>query len=1091
MVVLIGVALVSTAGWLFSLAFSNSAARRHLILTTALVTCLLLPMVLKIRSESDWTLLEIPSSSNSSSMDSEETLPPLRHQPIEESVPLRNQTEDGDARLSKVVVAQENVKTIKKQEESEYYHSQLTTVDREAVSSTQSNGLSQSTLNESAATTMWVWARSCAIVVYAFVTCAMLFRIITSLIGIQRVRRRGIEIGVAHNGIRILVADVAVPLAIGFGRPAIVLPLGFREEVQPDELQDVLDHEAEHLLRGDHWILLLQGITAAAYWPIITVHLLNRELYRAREELCDNAVLARRDPAAYGLTLLAVAEQVRSRRTNAVQLAPSIIRRGELEHRVMGVLDVRRDRRTRMGQSVRWTVATSFLGLAILAGTTRVVAVTNQTVTKLKVAEPKVVESLLPNANISWTGRPLVDSENPTLHRGVVLGPDGKPLVGAAIYAASTIELLELANAAKASAAELGPVRAMTDTQGRFEFHADDLTWVTSGGDRKRWETLLVATKMGVTPGWLKTWGEDRSVRSHWYPHPNREVVLRTRPPETLTGQFLLEGGTPLAGALVRLTGLMAPLEYDLDVHIPKEEDELALFQGVNYAEALSRPAVLPGLKTEATTDEDGRFKLPGLPKGFIAQIEVTHPQAVTTSLRVAVRSMKPVYRKPFLEKGKPTLTLYGSGFTAELPRGAVLRGQVTSGWGANQKAAAGVIVALANHNARSGLSGQRFLTDVDGRFEVTGLPNDPQGYELAFTGSFAAPYADFRQRVAPGGDARVNLAPAVPYRLKLVDPKGNPVDRDVYSIEVQPIPGVSHTGIKERFNDAKRVAPGIYEGIVPTGPASVLVKRGEKTDRPAAVNPKAFFAPGRRDWTLEEERYAYGDDWRIAQPAIVTTERLGVWKNRPIDQLELAAVEFTNARENDGVLELTATVYSDPPVEVTLVDTTGNRVKGAQVKRQLKQYNGQDLPATFSVYGLHPDRAEFLVFTLPERGLIGTLSTRWTSGPLRVVMQPAATLIGRITDETGQPDFDFGIRMSGQGLPPDTFVAGRMNMTTDEPGKRKGEFSLVVLPDVEVRGEFVRMTNQHATRPTIGTAFAPVIPQPGETVDLGDLIMP
>lgn len=1075
--VLIGVALVSTVGWIISLTCPGSAAQRHLILTTTLIACLLLPMVLKIRSGTSWTLLEIPSSSNTNTMSSVNTVPLLTEQPAEQNVSLRDQTEDDDTPLSVAVVAQENVRGATSPEARGQFDRWQTIVESEAMSSSKSD-------------LAMYWGA----IVYTLVAGAMLFRLLASLVVIQRVRRRGIESGVARNGIRILEADVAVPLAIGFGRPAIVLPRGFHEEIKPDELQDVLDHETEHILRGDHWILLLQGITAAVYWPIITVHLLNRGLYRAREELCDNAVLARRDPAAYGLTLLAVAEQVKSRRTNATQLAPSIIRRGELERRVEGVLDTRRDRRTRMTQSVRWTVATSLMGLAILAGTTREIAIADQsTAAESKEAKPKVVERPLPNENINWTGRPKVDSENATLHRGVVLGPDRKPLAGAAIYAASTIELLERANAAKVGVAELGLVRAVTDSQGRFEFHAEDLSWLTTSGERKRWETLLVATKEGIAPGWLKTWGEDRYVRSHWHPHSNREVVLLTRLPATLKGQLFLEGGTPLAGARIRLKGLMTPSAYDLDVHVPKEEeDALGMFQTVDYKETLSRPSVLPGLKTEAKTDKDGRFELPGLPEGFIASIEVTHPQAVTTSLRVAVRSIKPVYRKPFLGIGKPTLSLYGSGFSAELPQGMVLRGQVTSrkGFSDQNAVSGGVTVALANHNARQGLYGQRFQTDVDGRFKVTGLLNNSQGYDLAFTGSFAAPYADHRQRVAPGEDARVILTPAVPYRLRLVDLEGNPVDREVYSIDVQSIPGLEHRGIKTRFNDANRVAPGVYEGIVRMGPVAVLVKRGAKTDRPAAVNPKAFFAPGRTDWTLEEERYAFGDAWRIAQPA-VRTGGLNVGKNWTVSQLDLAAVIFTNAQENDGVQELTATVFSDPPVNVTLVDNTGKPVKGAQVKRQLKQYNGKDLPATFSLYGLHPDRAEFLVFTHPERGLIGTLSTKWTSDPVRVVMQPAAKLIGRLTDDTGQLNFDFGIRMLGKGLSPDTFVGGRMNKTTNEPGKRRGEFSLMVPPDVEVRGAFVRMTNQHATRPTVGTAFAPLTPKPGETVNLGDLIVP
>src|SRR5262249_18837917 len=134
------------------------------------------------------------------------------------------------------------------------------------------------------------------------------------------------------------------------------------------------------------------------------------------------------------------------------------------------------------------------------------------------------------NARIEWTGLPKVDLDHPTLHRGVVLGPDGKPLAGASVYAASTIELLELAAADNVNEKNLGPVRAVTDAEGRFEFDAPDHSWVTPAGERKRWETLLVATKVGVAPGWLSTWGAERSFRSHWHPHQSKDVALRMRP---------------------------------------------------------------------------------------------------------------------------------------------------------------------------------------------------------------------------------------------------------------------------------------------------------------------------------------------------------------------------------------------------------------------------------------------------------------------------------------------------------------------------------------------------------------------------------
>jgi hypothetical protein len=399
------------------------------------------------------------------------------------------------------------------------------------------------------------------------------------------------------------------------------------------------------------------------------------------------------------------------------------------------------------------------------------------------------------------------------------------------------------------------------------------------------------------------------------------------------------------------------------------------------------------------------------------------------------------------------------------------------------------VIVAQANHNAKEGMYGERFKTDADGRFEITGLPNYPQGFELAFLGSFEAPYASRRKRVVPGEDAQVQLTPALPYRLKLVDPKGKPLDREIYSIVVQESPGATRHDIKMRFNDAQRVAPGVYEGIVPMGPGAVLVKR-KKADRPVAVDPKAFFAPGRKDWTPEEMRFAYGDAWRIAHPAVITTEALGVSPNWTTDQLELAAVVFTNAKSNDRALELTATVHSDPPVEVTLVDEAGKPVKGARVERQLKRYDEKGLPASFSVHGLHPERAEMLIFTHDTRGLIGVLSTTWTSEPVRVVVQPSATVIGRIVNAKGEPDHDFGIRVFCNVVMPDTVVAGRMFNTTKKPGERTGEFRLTVPPGVEVRGEWVRKGLDQLTRPSAGAAFGPLVPKSGET-QLGDLSAP
>jgi Zn-dependent protease with chaperone function len=1083
MMLLLSAVVVSAAGWAASLTLSRSAARRHIVLSTALVACLLLPMVWGVRSGTGWTLLAVRHIVNERGSSAPETAWASTQRPAEGRSSQRDLSESDTPGGA-----------------------EFTSADpRETAGQPPATGPSDTSrsaryeasrrLSPAALNTPGVWsaARRWAAVVYAVVSGAMLVRLLLGLEAVRRVRRWAVEVDTLDDGVRLLEADVACPLAVGFGRPAIVVPRQFRGWVGSEELRDVLTHEAEHLRRGDHWMMLLQRLTAAAYWPIVTVHLLNRALDRAREELCDNAVLAARDPAAYGQTLLLVARLASRRLSVVTPLAASVVWRGELERRVAGLLDGRRDRRTKVGRPARWTITATLAGVAILAGTTRVTGVADKAPPdKSQAARPAGAEVAPAKSDIDWTGVPKVDPDNPTLHRGVVLGPDGKPVAGASIYAASTIELLEVAEADEVGVDDLGPMRTVTDEHGRFEFRAPDLSWVTVAGERKRWETLLVATKEGLSPGWLKTWGDDRNFRSHWHPWKSRDVAVRMRPPSMLTGRLLLQGGAPLAGARVRLTGLMAPIEYDLDKHIAQEErDALSLFETIDYAEELYRPWVLPALKTEATTNDEGHFELQGLPEGYIAGLEITHPQAETTSLRVAVRPMEPVYREPPFGEGEPTLTLYGSGFTAEAPKGGVLRGQavITSGW--DSRAAPGVIVSQANHNAKDGLSGQRFRTDAEGRFEVTGLHDRPEGYELAFVGSFAAPTTSRRQRIVPDEQAKVKLQPAAPYRLTLTDERGHPIDREVYSLEIQETPGSARQGVKWRFNDAERVAPGIYQGIVPVGPGAVLVQRGAKTDRPVAVDPKEFFAPGRTDWTGEEALYAYGDTWRIAYPAVITTEELAVGSNPTVDQLDLAAVIFTNARVENGVLELAATVESDPPVQVTLVDEAGAPVAGATVERQMERSNAKDLPANFPVYGLHPRRAEFLVFQHEQRGLIGTLSKNWTDEPVHVVMQPAARLLGRFTDAAGTPNYDFGVRILGERIMPGTFVAGRMFQTTNEIGERPGEFRLLVPPGAEIRGEFVRKTPDRDARPSAGVAFGPLTPEPGETVDFGDLTVP
>ena len=163
-----------------------------------------------------------------------------------------------------------------------------------------------------------------------------------------------------HRPPLLLVSSRAVtPLAVGFGRPAVILPERLLGILSENELRDILIHELAHLRRGDQRIMLLQELAAALYWPIVPIHALNRELQRAREELCDNVVIAGRDPLIYGETLLHVAELLVGNRRMEAAIG-FVGAQGELERRISGLIDPARNTRTTTGRKATCVVMLLF-----------------------------------------------------------------------------------------------------------------------------------------------------------------------------------------------------------------------------------------------------------------------------------------------------------------------------------------------------------------------------------------------------------------------------------------------------------------------------------------------------------------------------------------------------------------------------------------------------------------------------------------------------------------------------------------------------------------------------------------------------------
>lgn len=133
-----------------------------------------------------------------------------------------------------------------------------------------------------------------------------------------------------------------VPTAIGFHKPAIILPAWLIESTPVEELKYILLHEMAHLSRRDDWTNLAQKILKAVLFFLPSVWWIERKLSLDREMACDDVVLARSGSArGYAECLARVAEKSFLRRQLVLAQA-AVGRVRQLTTRVAMILDPNR-----------------------------------------------------------------------------------------------------------------------------------------------------------------------------------------------------------------------------------------------------------------------------------------------------------------------------------------------------------------------------------------------------------------------------------------------------------------------------------------------------------------------------------------------------------------------------------------------------------------------------------------------------------------------------------------------------------------------------------------------------------------------------
>lgn len=167
---------------------------------------------------------------------------------------------------------------------------------------------------------------------------------------------------------------VKVPVAVGWLKPVILLPVGIILQLSPEQLESILWHELAHIRRRDYLVNILQGLVETIFFFNPGLLWLSSLIRSEREACCDDMVLNRMERKAnYLEALLAVSSEDNSR----VKLAMSVGSGKQL-----------RDRMSRMvnHENKRLSVAEKVVliaGLLLLSAFTGLPKTTDKAVNKL------------------------------------------------------------------------------------------------------------------------------------------------------------------------------------------------------------------------------------------------------------------------------------------------------------------------------------------------------------------------------------------------------------------------------------------------------------------------------------------------------------------------------------------------------------------------------------------------------------------------------------------------------------------------------------------------------------------------------------
>lgn len=589
-------------------------------------------------------------------------------------------------------------------------------------------------------------------------------------------------------------------------------------------------------------------------------------------------------------------------------------------------------------------------------------------------------------------------AEEPTVLRGQVLLPDGKPAPGAEIY------WLQLKTTGEQSPREYTlQKRATADDEGRFRWTlADDDLHIGASG-----RPPLVAYKPGFGLDGLMVGREEA----------DGALALRLAESCPIRGRLIDTEGRAVKGAKVVVASVEAANDGSLDRLLDKWKRSRQEMRG--------RPEQMVPLQRftalDAETDDQGRFTISGLGKERVAVLNITASGYMTDELRVVTREAfdADAYNKSMTANVRPFMQALGwaphfagPAFDHIMEAELVIRGKVFTG--PDRKPVAEARVGAGGGPGGGGQSiASMPMTDAAGRFEVRGVRRSEN------VGLTVYPRDDLLSRVirldaAPGQsvvEVDVEVKKGIVVEGRIFDPTtGEGVQGNVSYVplpENRFVDEPGYDGAKNSQNFLTTGADGRFRYLVPPGPGVLMAQVQSNRPRLDGNQPKPY-----RQASFNEE-----DSKRV--PTAGERRHFTKSGNSIVFLGLYGSVKVIDPAPESGPLTCDLPLDRGKTATISLEDDQNKPVSGAWVAgvADLWPITYKIAESSCTVYGLGADRPRRLCVFHPQRRLAASLTiTGEEPKPVSVRLRAPATIIGRALDPDGAPLADAVVQVNYLG---------------------------------------------------------------------------